>query len=50
MAKKKKVKKEPTKTRVLWDRPPISYVKGSKKVYDRKVDKKKAEREAKDIG
>lgn len=49
MAKKKKVKTKPTKTRVLWDRPPIPYVKESKKHYDRKEDKKKAEREAKDI-
>lgn len=45
MAKKKKIKKEPTKTRVLWDRPPIPYVKESKKCYDRKRDKKHAERE-----
>lgn len=49
VAKKKKVKTKPTKTRVLWDRPPIPYVKESKKHYDRKEDKKKAEREAKDI-
>jgi len=41
---KKKVKKKPQKTRVLWDRPPTHYIKVSKKRYDRKRDKKDMER------
>ena len=41
---KKKTKKKPQKTRVLWDRPPTHYIKVSKKRYDRKRDKKDMER------